>query len=401
MRPIGRFGALASTIAVLVCAAPGLEAKAASHGRIVGRVLNQATHRPQAHVKVTLTTQRSDGTVQKKSVETGRNGRYEFDGLRTGKRFVYAIDGEFDRGLFAGSALQLPADTKTPPVVQSTLRVWPTTTDPSVIQLPRDDIFASQQGNSLAVLESVQIFNTSKRAYIGRGGGSNGGTAPTIAFSLPPTVATDQKGVPQVQLLDSDIDLPNLFSSEFGFAADAAIPPGKHKATFSYSVLGQGGSFDLSRNVLYPVVQFVVYATDPLDVRSNRLVDDGSVTVGAKTYARFSSADPINAGDPVQVLAVVRATTPVGLIAGLIVAGVLLLAFLAFGLLRRRRRVTAPPPLPEEAPQPLGPRDALIEAIAKLDLEYQSGAVDEDAWRSRRALLRQELDENATGPVAP
>jgi hypothetical protein len=349
-------------------------------------------------VRVTLTQATKSGEQKVATVVTGSDGNYVFDHLHTGDRYVYAVDGEFDGGLFAGGAIHLPSDTRKQPVIRSTLRVWPTTTDPKVIQLARDDLFATQHEGSLGVIESVTVFNGSRSAYIGRGAGDGGGGAtPTIAFSLPQDVATNANGGPELQLLESDIDLPVLIPSEFGFAATAAIPPGKHKVTFSYRVTGDGGSFDLSRNALYPIVQLTVYAAPPLDVRSNRLTGNGNIRVGDASYGRNSTTEAIDAGDPIQILAVADAGTPAGLIAGAVAIGVLLLLLAIFAARRRRPRRASrrgSGTLPSYVPPPGAPkgkREALV-SIAKLDLEFESGSLAEEEWRARRESMKEKLD---------
>jgi hypothetical protein len=390
---------------------------AADSGQIVGRVVDGNTQKPRAGVKVTLSRASTDGKETATSVLTDKRGRYSFDNLVTGTDYVYAIDAEFDGGLFAGSALQLPDDTEKKPVVRSTLRVWKTTTDPNVIQLARDDLFIGTRDAALGVIEAVTVANTSQQAYIGRGREKGGDRfTPSVAFSLPPTTVKDENGGPGVQLVLSDIDVPILLPSEFGVAANVAIPPGKHKLTFSYMVAGDSGSFDLTRNVLYPVIDFSVYATDPLDVRSNRLADNGDVSIGDKEYARYSSTEALDAGDPLQILAVAEAGTPglligVPVVAGLIAAVLLLFRFVgrnkAPRVKQRAARRTAEvsvtevpeaegiaaPVLEEQDASPRPAREDVLVTIAKLDVDYEKGAVDEATWREQRARLKGELGD--------
>ncbi|MEA2459911.1 MAG: hypothetical protein QOH90_88, partial [Actinomycetota bacterium] len=170
-------------------------AHAAPTGKIVGRVINQATHKGEAGVTVTLSRGTSSGTAGTEKTQTKSDGSYSFTGLKTGQDLFYAVDVEFQGGRFAGGVISLPSNTNKTPVVQTKLRVWPTTTDPQVIQLPRDDLFANQTGDTLGIIESVTVFNSSHKAYIGRGR-ENGGksSTPSIAFSLPKNVALTENG---------------------------------------------------------------------------------------------------------------------------------------------------------------------------------------------------------------
>lgn len=357
-------------------------ASAAEKGTVRGRVINETTGEPEARVRVVL----SSGTTGSSDTETieqmtDERGRYEFADLETGGDRFYAIDAFFDGGMFSGGALTLPDDTGEEPVVESTLRVWATTTDPEVLEIVRDDIFLStNDSGGLGVVESVTLTNEGSAAYIGRGGDApdaEPGAVPTVGFALPPEA--DNRGV---SIVDADIDVPALISTEYGFAITAALPPGESRFTFSYPVEGLTGSFDLSRRALYPIEELTVFASEPLEIESNRLRARGPVDVGGGTYERYSTDDALDAGDPVQVLAVAEAGTPAGLVAGM--AGVLVLVLFlgAFPFLRSRRRA---------APEPKT-RDGLVRAIARLDIEHEGSRITTQEWAARRADLKAELE---------
>jgi hypothetical protein len=395
---------LALAAVAIACSLVAAPASAAETGTIQGRVINASTGRPQSGVTVTLTSAKADGTEQERTrVETSKDGRYTFGDLPTGDALVYAVDASFQGGIFAGGVIFLPDDTAKSPVVETKLRVWPTTTDPAVIQIPRNSLFASQQANSVGVIESVTLFNSSQKAYIGRGRASGGDAAtPSVAFALPETAVRDDNGSPQIQIIKADIDLPTLLPSEFGFAATAAIPPGQHKVTFTYVVPGTGGSFDISRRALYTTVKFEVYAAPPLEIRSNRLTEEGEVAVGDKDYVRYSSADPIEAGDPIQALAIAEAGTPAALVGGAIAIGAVILLLGGFGLLRLRGR--KPPkgaePTAEDlsaASQRADERQELLVAIAKLDLQREADTITEEQWRNERDALKKRLETPVAG----
>src|SRR5207247_6881000 len=113
-----------------------------------------------------------------------------------------------DRGLFAGRAVSLPSDTSRSPVIATRLKVWRTTSDPTVIGIVRDDLFVVPSSDNAAVIESIRVFNSSNYAYIGRGGGLTNGTTgsvPSLALSLP--AGANANGV---SIVRSDVDIPEL-----------------------------------------------------------------------------------------------------------------------------------------------------------------------------------------------
>lgn len=363
-------------IALAALFTPG-DAVAAETGTIKGVVTNAATDKPEAGVEVTLTTGTADGADASGTevVTTDESGRYLFEDLATGADRFYAIDARFDGGLFSGSAITIaqPGD-----IIESTLKVWPTTADPSMILISRDNLFLSVKGNELGVIESVTVLNQGTEAYIGRAGSSTGSEDTTsLAFSLPGRAIESQ-----VAIVDSDLNLPALVPSEFGFGITAAIPPGETNITYSYKVEGDGGSYDLSREALYPTVRFSVFSSPPLDVKSNRVAASGTVTIGDKVYEEFKAGAGLDGGDSMQILAVAEAGTPAGLIAGMAGALILVAALGAFPLLKSRRSAAA---------RPAPTREELVHQIAALDLAKERGEIAEDEWTRRRAALKEQL----------
>ncbi|MBA2726425.1 MAG: hypothetical protein H0U53_10585 [Actinobacteria bacterium] len=365
--------------AVIAVALVPSHAAAAGSGTIKGIVTNAATDKPQPGVEVTLTTGTETGADESGTqvVTTDQKGAYIFRDLATGEDRFYAIDGRFEEGLFSGGAITVasPGD-----VIDSTLKVWPTTSDPSMILISRDNLFLSVEGNELGVLESVTLLNQGEEAYIGRVGATTGTSADdgaSIAFPLPSRAIEGQ-----VAVANADINLPALIPSEFGFAITAAIPPGETTITYSYKVEGDGGSYDLSRKALYPTVRFSVFSTPPLDVKSNRLSATGPVPIGDKVYEEFRAGAGLDGGDSLQILAIADAGTPAGLIVGMAGALVLVAALGALPLIRSRRKST-------DRREPT--REDLLRAIASLDLQRENGEIAEDEWTRRRGELKQRL----------
>ncbi|HVF54268.1 MAG TPA: hypothetical protein VNC78_11795 [Actinomycetota bacterium] len=335
-------------------------AVAAPAGTIEGRVINAVTGRSQRGVVVTLSTAGPDeGARTVAEITTGRDGHYRFDDLPTGESF-YALDARFDGGVFAGSPVSLPADTKRKPVIESTLKVWPTTTDPSVIEVKRNDLFLLQGDGGIGVIESVTFINLSDHAYIGRGGSQS------LGFSLPRGATADG-----VTILESDLDVPVVVPADFGFATTVAIPPGERHITFTYSLRGTAGNFDASRTMLYPTSSFTVFAAEPLELGSNRLVAGGTRVIDSKNYNVHRSEDPIAAGDAVQITAVAEAGRAPMLVGGSI-ALIILLA--GAGMVAGRARRTADP----------SRREQLLRTAAELDIRHARGEISDDDYEHRR-----------------
>ncbi len=352
---------------------------AAPTGSIEGRVINGDSEEPVAGVEVTLTAGDPTGTPVTQEVTTGKNGSYSFEDLPTGTDRFYALDARYEDGLFPGRALTLPSDTTESPVIETTIRVWPTTTDPAAIVVARDDLFVVEsEGGEVGVIEALQITNTSDKAYIGRGAGLETATTttPSLGFALP--AAAESEGV---QVIDSSLDIPELVRTDFGFGITAAIPPGRFNLTFSYSVPGIAASHDLSRRILYPTLNFAVFSSDKLSIESNRLVEGDKVEIEGREYLEHTSETDLAEGASLQVVATGDVGTPPGLIAGMAGALVLVTLLGLIPLIRSRR---------DKGSRELS-RSELLTEIAELDLRHERGELDEETWVRRRADLRAQL----------
>lgn len=383
MQPMRHLAVLVAAITALAAAPP---AHAAATGSISGRVVNGTTGEPQRGVRVTLTS--GDGEQgSERSVTTGSDGRYRFDDLATGEDRFYVLDALYKKGLFAGRPLTLPADTRRPPVIETTLRVFEPTTDPNAILIRRNTLFVVHKGNQLSVVESVKVINPTNNAYIGRGSAlaptSGKGPTASLGFALPDAVLPET-----FQWQQADLDVPGAVELEgVGFAITTAIPPGEVDFTFTYQVAGEGGTFDISRRALYEVTEMSVFAAEPLTVESNRLQRGESEEIDGRTYVRFTTDEPADAADPIQILILAEAGSAFLLVAGagtgLVV--LLLVAALAFRRTRRNR--------PRETRAQVPEREQLVTEIAELDLRHSSGEIADDEYRRRRDALKARLAE--------
>ncbi len=374
-------------------------AAAPNNGVIRGRALNGATGSPQSGVVMVLTqTRRGAEDTQTYKTRTDDGGRYRFEGLATGDRLLYALDARYDGGLFAGRVLQIPEQDEPAPVIDTTLKVWKTTSDPRAVILARDDLFVRPAEGGLSVIESVTVANLTHLAYIGRAASladsppapSGPRPAASLGFALP--VDGECRPAECGIVASEPIDIPVIVRREYGFAATVAIPPGRSQITYSYRVEGSGGSFDLSRTALYPTAETSIYATEPLEVDSARLLPDGERTIGDDSYRVWSSREGIDAGDQIGAVAVAQAGISAALWGG--VGAALLVTLLASGYALRRRRQAATHPAQPRLPA----RPEIVRRIAELVLAFHSGDLEQERWHSERARLKALLSEE-TEPV--
>lgn len=359
--------------------------RSAETGTIEGKVINAGDDKPQEGVRVTLSSGDAAGNTDTTSVTTGADGTYRFTGLATGADLFYALDAEYKEGLFTGRAITIPDDTEEEPVIETTLRVWETTEEPTSILIASDVMFlVPNENGGLGVIEAVTVLNQSQHeAYIGRGLAEDE-TRTSVGFALP-AGARDA----QVSILEADLSVPELLRKEYGFDITSAIPPGESKFTFSYEIKGSAGSYDLSRDTLYPTVRLQIYAQPPLEVEGLLLEEGDEVTLEGGTYKEYRASEGLDAGDPQQVLAVAEAGTSPALLAGMAGALVLVAALGFFPVWRSRR---ARRRAEELAPEPKeDPKDTLLRELAELDARHERGDLAYEEWSARRAEKKAEL----------
>jgi hypothetical protein len=378
-----------STVAPIVADGRAAAQGKTFEGSIVGRVLNSTRDEPQRGVRVTLLAGNTDGTGRlRQTALTGRDGRYEFEGLEVSDDRLYVLDAIYKGGLYSGRPLTLPEGTTEPPVIDTTIRVWDPTTDPAAVLVTRDDLFVKNAEGGVGVIEAVTIVNQTDFAYIGRDPIEERDPdepSSTLGFSIPESAREGG-----VRIEDASIEIPQLVRRpEFGFALTAAVPPGQTRITFSYLVPGDGGNFDLSRTALYRIGEMSVLARPPLEVESNRLTEDGEARVGGATYTRWTSDGDFDPADPIQVLAIARAGPSTTLVAGLVIGLVAAFALGIAALVRGRRRPARAAGEPRVSE--VIDRTALATEIAELDLLYESGDLSADEWESRRKELKRKM----------
>jgi hypothetical protein len=382
---------LAAAFIVLVLLAPTQVSAQTEGGTISGVVTNGTTNEPQQDVEVRLLggLRDEDGNFSQRISETAvsdRRGRFEFTDLPSGDDRAYALDATFDGGSFPGGVVTIPSDGD---VIEIEQKVWDTTTDPRAIVIQRNNMFVLRGEDRANVIDSYTIVNLSEQAYIGRGAatreGSEGEPVPTLSFSFP-------EGSENIQVADSDLDIPELLNTETGVGITSAVPPNETRITFAYGLTVNTGQVDLSRRALYPILNLGVFAEPPFTIDSTRLTEDGEVTIEGETYTRYRSQESVTEGNSIPIIATAQGTNDTALIAGAVAAGVLVLVIVLLVLVRRRSRRSSARPVPAAPAEET--RDDLLVAIARLDLEHRNGELDHDKWSARRAELKARLAEH-------
>jgi len=271
------------------------------------------------------------------------------------------------------------------------ITIYDTTTDASSISADRLHIFFDFSKTDLVqVIEIYIISNSSDKAVVAAEG------QPILTYTLP-------VGASNLQFETGSIGSPYL-SADNGFGDPTSILPGasSYQLMFAFD-LPYGKRLEVKQPLNVKVASVIVMAPDGLQVTGEQLTNQGTRDVQGTSYGMYSGQDLASgdiltfnlSGSPKSgTSASTTAATPsqTSLVIGLSLFGAVLILAGVFFFLRGRSRRTDHELLEEEWVDELGlSADQLMDAINSLDDQYKAGSLPEQAWRSRRAALKERL----------
>ena len=329
-------------------------------------------------------------------------GRFRFDDVEPVEGGSYVLSVDYG-GVFYGATLDLGELAN-----DLALTVYESTQDVGVLAVERQVMVISDadEGERMAsATEFVRLVNNSDRTL--QPDLTMQGVISFLRFALPPNAAD--------LTVQSDLRGGEVISIGTGFALTAPVPPGAHNVDFSYTFPYQSGSLSYRQSLPQGADIFQVLAPQNWGgVGVANLDPAAPVDIQGTTYMAWERRDiPPGPGVQLEVAGLPQPGTWSrlgGAVAGGAfwqaaipsALGASLVALLAWGLARRSRPVAAASPLPdeglEEAPSEApghiagevpGPADrrSLVQALAALDRQYESGAVPESDYRQQRERL--------------
>ncbi|HYR62274.1 MAG TPA: hypothetical protein VET24_06515 [Actinomycetota bacterium] len=322
--------------------------------------------------------------VATKTAAVRPGGAFKMDGFpgQTGDRYVVGTD-------YLGVTYSSEATAGT----ATTLKVYETTTDSSVLSVPSSTltVIIGKQGN-YNVLQLFTVHNGADRSYIGTATpGATGGPA-TLELPIP----AGATAFSAVQGLAN-----GLTAAPDGLVASIdPVQPGNTDVSYLYNIAVPRSGWGMNLPVVYSTAKVEVLVDPGLTLTGPGLRFRQSVTIGKQRYKDYQASGLAPGTSLTADIAPTGSTSPT-LYLGLGALVVLVVAT-AFGLprLRRRRkrpaREAAPTDVvaasaagaPVEAP---GSRQELIDEIAALDEAHAAGSLGEDEYAAQRAALKQRL----------
>ena len=393
------FTRTAGALALVSTFALGPTALAQATDTIDGTVINGTEQAPAAGVDVSLQLFAAQGDLGLLEGTTDAKGRFSFDGLPpgvAGYQVIAAYGGTEYRGIAQAYTPGVPTD--------AALTVYEPTTDPGDVTFVDYIVWVDQTENGFAVQHDLRLANTGATAYVGQGGG-------VITIELPP-------GATNPQFLGTFLEYPGEVREDV-YVSNAPIVPGEGTATLRFEASSLS---NLSVPLAFPTTSFQLYVPKGLDVSSDRLRLEGTITDQGRTYSVYSAQNlaPETTIDAALTPAPDEGSQSTALqillgVAALVAAGVI-----ATWLVRRRRASKVPARSSKGAKAGAAARPAsheprgkvaiadpsgnghggaapdedvelIIDEIAALDLSFENGLLDERRYKRLRVAAKDRL----------
>ncbi|MBI4304601.1 MAG: hypothetical protein HY665_09740 [Chloroflexi bacterium] len=334
---------------------------------------------------ITLITTLKGTESGSSTTKTDAEGRFAFEGLSTEPDSAYAMSVTFQQAVYTTESFSLSSNETTKSIV---LDVFDSTTSAEVIKIQAAHTVVYVEADSLQVLEFASFINEGDRTYIGsRESTVVAGRRETLQFFLPEDVTDFQ---PMAGLVDYRIS-----QTQDGFVDTVPVMPGTKEVVYTYKVDYRSGSYTFSRPVAYPTASynFLVEGTD-IRLTSDRLATQEPFYIREAPYSHLSGSN-LSPGDTIAVqFSGLPRTSKLGAFTWVPLTIVVLGIVLAFGYLILRKR--SRPALPEGGVE--GDPQELLAELARLDDDFESGKINEKAYRRLRSAKKKRLVKSIQVP---
>ncbi len=336
------------------------------------------------NLQVTLQFQAESGEVIERVTLTEAGGAFNFVNLPPQGNLGYLVSATYLEVEYTNRRL---GELLVEPLG---VTIYELTNDFTVLYLLDDTLAltsADKKTQQIEVLEAVKLRNNSDRTF--QTDVQTDGPMNLLRFTLP-AGATD---------LDVETSLPggHILQVNLGFALTTPIPPGEHDILYVYRAPYDGSTLEYEPHFPMGVESYRVMLPDGLArAKSSDMLLADSATIGDRTFVMLESAN-VEVGGRVNFTmtglpqpSLMQRAEKVGrsdgfqrgVLPGL--AGLVFVGLVGFTLVRRRRASVAR----EDGVEGVDDEhDDLILAIASLDERFESGDIEEEAYKQQRAEL--------------
>jgi hypothetical protein len=419
---LGRLVVLLLTFCLLIGASPALAASdAGGDGQISGQLLDGTNaNAPLPGQSVTLQMAQGNSSQDLMTVTTDAQGAFLFSNLSTDKTISYAVFALYQGAQYLSDIITLNNN----PTQQVNLTVYEATrsTDKLAI-LNATALFQEPDilNTKITVSEAFSFKNLDTHTYVGNVASANKSKPDALLFSLPPGAKNLklQKGFTGYQVIQVDR----------GFATDAALLPGTNEFAFAFDMPYTSSTYDFNYETFLPTVSLSFFVPPDIHASSRVLTSQGIVNTGndERPYNLLkASVLPPQKNVDLHLeglLTQLPSNTPTSfnpLLIWLIVAGIIILAalgilcFFVISVRPRQAQGAAPKNSRQARSRKTSARrsskkgvadkvhrsntstasereQALLDALLKLDQEYEEGKLSKEVYEERRGKTKARL----------
>ncbi|RJP58854.1 MAG: hypothetical protein C4549_03115 [Deltaproteobacteria bacterium] len=355
-----------------------------SSGIIKGRVINNTLDGKGVRGIEIILYEFVDG----KESEIGRTktdpaGSFSFQGISVDKKIVYYSTTKYKEVEYFSQPIGFE-DKKT---LTLDLIVYETTGQDTDIYAKMHHIFLEIKGDSLWIKELMIVENRGDMVYVGHNM-LEPGKKETLRISLPKEAAN-------IKYIDGLMPY-YVVKTEQGFSDTIDIKPGMKKILFSYTVDYRGPGYQFKKGIPLKTDNIDFFFPDKgIKVKSNQLEFKGTLGDSAGRFSRLSGKN-FPKGSQIVIefhglpwMKNLFKWVIIGLVIVLIGAG------FAFSFIKRGQYQDEGE---GQASRPnkinlSGQKQAVLQAIAELDDLSESGGVDSEEYRMKRAELLKKAKE--------
>jgi len=390
-----------------------------ANGQISGQLLDGSnSNAPLPGLSITLQMAQGSDSRDLKTVITDDQGSFTFSNLSTDKTISYAIFARYQGAQYLSDVITLNNN----PTPQVNLTVYEATQDTSKLAIVNATALFQEPNipnKTITVSEAFSFKNLDTHTYVGLLDAANKSKPNALLFSLP-------AGAKNINLQKGFTGY-NVVQVDRGFATDAALLPGNSEFAFSFDMPYTSSTYDFNYETFLPTVALSFFVPPDIHASSQVLTSQGIVNTGdnerpynllkATVLPPHKNVD-LRLEGLLTRLPSDSATSFNPLLIWLIVGGIVLLAtlgivwFVISSHRPRNARKTSRKKSAANTPQKKGavaankvsrgsaPKEreqALLDALLKLDQEYEAGKLSKEVYEERRgktkARLRSMLSE--------
>jgi mono/diheme cytochrome c family protein len=389
VRSLGFAGAGATELAEGTTPAQSAATLDLAEGRIIGRVFNGSGGDLPEELIVTLHVFEGMQIVYSDTTTPLQDGSYQFENVELSPEWRFLVSAEYGQATYI-SNLATPDEGISDITLDVT--VYDTTSELSDLSVERLHIFF--EFTEEEIVQVVQLFIFSNEGNKTIVPFHEGG--PVVEFPLP-------EGALNLQFQDGVLG-ERYIQTPTGFADTVAIRPGigEYQVLYAFE-MPYKRKLEMVQPINLPVEAAVVMLPDDgVKVRSNVLVDEGPRSVQGRAL-RIYSADHLEAGSILDMSLSgslgagfsLISDSNTGLVIGLGTFGLVMIAAGVWLFFRNQEKTSELEDERGDEDEQFAEDDvdSLMDAIIALDDLYSEGQLPEEAYRKRRAELKERLRE--------